>query len=147
VIDFARIKQLANEPVSPQTHLIGGQRRASIEGGQLDVFSPRNGQVLTSIADGTARDVDLAVEGARRAFEDGVWANQPPAARKKVLTRLADLIDSHAYELAVLGVRDNGTEIGMALKAEPGSAAGTFRYYGEAIDKIYGEVAPTGSRD
>jgi gamma-glutamyl-gamma-aminobutyraldehyde dehydrogenase len=144
VIDFARIKQLANEPVSPQTHLIGGQRRASIEGGQLDVFSPRNGQVLTSIADGTARDVDLAVGDARRAFEDGVWADQPPAARKKVLTRLADLIDSHAYELAVLGVRDNGTEIGMALKAEPGSAAGTFRYYGEAIDKIYGEVAPTG---
>jgi gamma-glutamyl-gamma-aminobutyraldehyde dehydrogenase len=45
--------------------------------------------------------------------------------------------------LAVLGVRDNGTEISMALKAEPGSAAGTFRYYAEAIDKVYGEVAPT----
>jgi len=60
-----------------------------------------------------------------------------------VLHRLADLIEEHALELAVLGVRDNGTEIGMALKAEPGSAAGTFRYYAEALDKVYGEIAPT----
>ena len=57
--------------------------------------------------------------------------------------RLADLIDRHALELAVLGVRDNGTEISMALKAEPGSAAQTFRYYAEALDKVYGEIAPT----
>jgi gamma-glutamyl-gamma-aminobutyraldehyde dehydrogenase len=42
-------------------------------------------------------------------------------------------------------VRDNGTEFNMALKAEPGSAAGTFRYYAEALDKIAGEVAPTAS--
>ena len=40
-------------------------------------------------------------------------------------------------------MRDNGTEINMAIKAEPGSAAGTIRYYAEALDKIYGEIAPT----
>ena len=40
-------------------------------------------------------------------------------------------------------MRDNGTEISMAMSAEPGSAAGTFRYYAEAIDKVYGEIAPT----
>ncbi len=60
-----------------------------------------------------------------------------------MLHKLADLIEANALELAVLGVRDNGTEIGMALKAEPGSAAGTFRYYAEALDKVYGEIAPT----
>ncbi len=80
---------------------------------------------------------------ARAAFEDGRWRRQPPAARKKVLHKLADLIQENALELAVLGVRDNGTEIAMALKAEPGSAAGTFRYYAEALDKISGEIAPT----
>ncbi len=66
-----------------------------------------------------------------------------PGARKKVLHRLADLIERDALELAVLGVRDNGTEISMALKAEAGSAAATFRYYAEAVDKVAGEVAPT----
>ena len=66
-----------------------------------------------------------------------------PTGRKRVLQRFADLIETHALELAVLGVRDNGTEIAMAFKAEPGSAAGTIRYYAEAIDKVYGEIAPT----
>ncbi len=66
-----------------------------------------------------------------------------PAGRKKVLHRLADLIEENALELAVLGVRDNGTEISMAIKAEAGSAAATFRYYAEALDKVYGEIAPT----
>jgi gamma-glutamyl-gamma-aminobutyraldehyde dehydrogenase len=88
-------------------------------------------------------DVTRAVASARRAFDDGRWSRRSPADRKKVMHKLADLIDRHAVELAVLGVRDNGTEISMALKAEPGSAAGTFRYYAEAIDKIYGEIAPT----
>ena len=60
-----------------------------------------------------------------------------------MLLRLAELIEAHALELAVLGVRDNGTEISMALKAEAGSAAATFRYYAEALDKLYGEIAPT----
>jgi len=56
---------------------------------------------------------------------------------------IADRIEAEALELAVLGIRDNGTEFNMALKAEPGSAAGTFRYYAEAIDKVAGEIAPT----
>lgn len=87
--------------------------------------------------------MDRAVGAARAAFEDGRWANMAPAGRKKVLHRIADLIEERAMELTVLGVRDNGTEFNMAIKAEAGSAAGTFRYYAEAIDKIYGEIAPT----
>jgi len=83
------------------------------------------------------------VASARAAFDDGRWSRMAPAGRKKVLHRLADLIERDALELAVLGVRDNGTEISMAIKAEAGSAAATFRYYAEALDKVYGEIAPT----
>ena len=67
----------------------------------------------------------------------------PPINRKKIMIKIAELIEKNMLELAVLGVRDNGTEINMAYKAEPGSAAGTFRYYAEAIDKVYGEIATT----
>lgn len=84
-----------------------------------------------------------ACAAARRAFDDGRWSRLAPAGRKKVLHRIADQLEAEALELAVLGVRDNGTELNMALKAEPGSAAGTFRYYAEALDKVYGEIAPT----
>ena len=87
--------------------------------------------------------MDQAVKTARRSFEQGVWSRMAPAERKKVLHRIADRIEAHHAELAVLGVRDNGTEIAMAWKAEPGSAAGTFRYYAECVDKVNGEIAPT----
>ena len=123
--------------------LIGGQWVTAAAGQTLPVVSPIDGQRLCSMACAGAVDVDRAVQAARRSFEQGVWSRMAPAERKKVLHRIADRIEAHHAELAVLGVRDNGTEIAMAWKAEPGSAAGTFRYYAECVDKVSGEIAPT----
>jgi gamma-glutamyl-gamma-aminobutyraldehyde dehydrogenase len=142
-MDQITIDDLRAQPIPPQGHFINGRTCASESGATLDVISPINGQVLTQIAAGTPADMNTAITGARAAFEDGRWAKLAPSARKKVLLKLADLIEARALEVAVLGVRDNGTEINMALKAEAMSAAATFRYYGECIDKIYGEIAPT----
>jgi gamma-glutamyl-gamma-aminobutyraldehyde dehydrogenase len=138
-----KIDHLRTLPVSPQALFTGGQWHPAANGATMDVISPIDGTRLTTIADAGKEDVDRAVAAARAAFEKGTWAKAAPTERKKVLLRIAELIERHALELAVLGVRDNGTEISMALKAEPGSAAGTFRYYAEAIDKVYGEIAPT----
>ncbi|PDT00656.1 aldehyde dehydrogenase [Rhizobium chutanense] len=138
-----KIDQLRTLSVSPQALFIDGAWRPPVDGAAMDVISPIDGSRLTTIADAGAEDVDRAVVAARRAFEKGSWSRTAPAERKKVLLKIAELIEKNALELAVLGVRDNGTEISMALKAEPGSAAGTFRYYAEAIDKVYGEIAPT----
>ena len=146
MFDTATIKELKERPVAPGQLLIDGKWRDSLNGATREVVSPIDGQVLTRIANADAEDVDIAVKAARRAFESGSWSDMAPAGRKAVLTRLADLIDAHKEELAVLGVRDNGTELKMALKAEPGSAAGTFRYYGEAVDKVYGQIAPTSAK-
>ena len=139
----SEIDRLRQIPVAPQRLFISGSWRDAANGAVLDVISPIDGSRLTTIADATAADVDAAVRAARSSFEKGGWSKASPAARKKVMLKIADLIDKHALELAVLGVRDNGTEISMALKAEPASASGTFRYYAEAIDKVYGEIAPT----
>ena len=142
MVTQAEIDALAARPAAPGRLLIGG----SFEEGSdppLDVLSPADGQLLTTIASASAADVARAAAAARAAFDSGTWSRAAPAARKAVLMRLADLIERHSLELAVLGVRDNGTEIAMAMKAEPGSAAGTFRWYAEAIDKMYGEIAPT----
>ena len=136
------IDQIARKKIAPALLLIDGKWSEG-QGGEAEVISPLDGRALTTLAQASAADVKRAVASARVAFEDGRWSRLAPAARKSVLHRLADLIDKHALELAVLGVRDNGTEISMAIKAEPGSAAGTFRYYAEAIDKVYGEIAPT----
>jgi gamma-glutamyl-gamma-aminobutyraldehyde dehydrogenase len=142
-MDQSKIDALRAQPVSARSHIIDGKSIGASDGATMEILSPIDGQVLTTVARGTEADMHAAVASARNAFENGRWSEQPPAARKKVLMKWADLIDANALELAVLGVRDNGTEISMALKAEPGSAAGTIRYYAEALDKIYGEIAPT----
>lgn len=143
MMDQSQIDALRNAPVPPRGHIIDGKSIAASDGATLDVLSPIDGTVLTQVARGTVADMEAAIASARASFEDGRWSGIPPAARKKVLLKWADLIEANALELAVLGVRDNGTEISMAIKAEPGSAAGTIRYYAEALDKIYGEIAPT----
>ncbi|MEE2811238.1 MAG: aldehyde dehydrogenase family protein [Pseudomonadota bacterium] len=133
---------LRSTPVAPQNLFLEGAWTQG-SGTPRETTSPIDGSVLTTLATATAADVDRAVASARRAFEDGRWSGLAPAARKKVLHRIADKIEAEAVALTVLGVRDNGTEFNMALKAEAGSAAGTFRYYAEALDKVAGEVAPT----
>jgi gamma-glutamyl-gamma-aminobutyraldehyde dehydrogenase len=138
-----KIDRLRTATIAPQGLFIDGDWRSARDGAVLDVVSPIDGRKLTTIADAGAADVDAAVQAARAAFDRGTWSRAAPAERKKVLFRIAELIERDALELAVLGVRDNGTEISMALKAEPGSAAGSFRYYAEALDKVYGEIAPT----
>lgn len=143
MLDQAGIDRLRDLDVPPGNHLIDGKAEPAASGRTLDVVSPVDGSKLTTIADGGAEDVERAVAVARSAFERGVWRNEAPAARKRILHRWADLVGKHALELAVLGVRDNGTEIGMAYRAEPWSAEATIRYYAETIDKTYGEIAPT----
>ena len=128
--------------ISPQKLFIDGDW-VNGTGENFDIVSPIDGKPFTSIARATVADTNKAIKSARTAFEKGLWSNMAPAHRKKILHKLADLIERDALELTVLGVRDNGTEINMAINAEAGSAAGTFRYYAECIDKVYGEIAPT----
>ena len=137
------INSLRAQSISEFFHLIDGKHAPASDGGKMDIISPIDGSVITTTAAGTTADMEAAITSARTAFQDGRWSAQSPAGRKKVLLKWANLIEANALELAVLGVRDNGTEIAMALKAEPGSAAATIRYYAEALDKIYGEIAPT----
>ncbi|WP_022954569.1 aldehyde dehydrogenase [Leucothrix mucor] len=145
MLDQQKIDTLRQQTVAPQQLFINGEWQAASSGQTMDVISPIDGTVLTTMADAGAEDVDRAVKAAREVFEKGSWSKAAPAERKKVMLKIADLIEANALELAVLGVRDNGTEINMAYRAEPGSAAGTMRFYAESIDKVYGEIAPTSS--
>ncbi len=143
MLDQKNIDARRESVVPPQQHFIAGKWVSGEEDARMDVISPIDGKCFSSLADGGACDVDRAVAAARAVFEKGDWSRAAPGYRKKILLRWAELIEENALDLAVLGVRDNGTEIAMAYKAEPLKAAQTIRYYAEAIDKVYGEIAPT----
>lgn len=123
--------------------LIGGQRVPARDGQTFDCMSPVDGRVLTQVARCKEADVDAAVAAARAAFEDRRWAGQAPAARKRVMQKFADLVQAHAEELALTETLDMGKPIRYARSVDVNSTANCLRWYGEAVDKVYDEVAPT----
>lgn len=122
---------------------INGQRVAALDGASFACHSPIDGSLLTAVARGQAADVDVAVRAARQAFDDGRWARQAPAERKRVLQRFAELMIQHKDELALLETLDMGKPIQYALSVDVPLAARCINWFGEAIDKVYDEIAPT----
>jgi gamma-glutamyl-gamma-aminobutyraldehyde dehydrogenase/4-guanidinobutyraldehyde dehydrogenase/NAD-dependent aldehyde dehydrogenase len=91
------------------------------------------------------QDVDDAVHAARLAFEDKRWCGLAPAKRKQVMIRFADLLIKHGDELALTETLDMGKPLRFSRSVDVNSAANCLRWYGEAVDKVYDEIAPTAS--
>jgi acyl-CoA reductase-like NAD-dependent aldehyde dehydrogenase len=122
---------------------IDGRFRPAAAGETFDAISPVDGRLLARVAAGDAADVDAAVTSARAAFARGDWSGRAPKARKAVLLRLAELIRAHGEELALTETLDMGKPIADALAVDVPSTANSIQWFGEAVDKVYGEVAPT----
>lgn len=122
---------------------IGGRHVDALSGETFNCINPANGQNLASVAATDSADVDVAVKAARAAFDKGVWSRMAPAERKKRLRRFADLIEKHVEELALLETLDTGKPIRDALAGDIPSSANCIRWFAEAIDKLYDEIAPT----
>ncbi|HSH48871.1 MAG TPA: aldehyde dehydrogenase [Halomonas sp.] len=105
--------------------------------------NPATGETLASVASCDAADADAAIAVAREAFARGEWSRLAPGKRKQVLLKLADLMEANKSELALLDTLDMGKPIGSSL-GDLAGAIGCMRYQAESIDKLYGEVAPTG---
>ncbi|PWV58739.1 aldehyde dehydrogenase [Plasticicumulans acidivorans] len=130
--------------LQPRTQLlIGGEWQEAASGRRFDCVNPASGQVFAQVAEGDAADVDRAVAAARAAFEDRRWAGKPPAQRKRILRRWAELIEANAAELALLETLNVGKPINDATRIDVPATARCITWYAEAIDKVYDEVAPT----
>ncbi len=124
---------------------IEGQRLAAADGDTFSSVSPIDGRDLAAVARGRAADIEAAVRSARAAFEDRRWAGRSPAARKRVLQDFAAAILAHRDELALLETLDMGKPISASLQVDVPATARCIAWYGEAADKVYGEIAPTAS--
>ena len=123
---------------------IDGRYVDAASGATFDCINPATGKLLARVAAGDSEDINRAVISARAVFRKGGWSQQPPAARKAVLLRLAQLIREHADELALLETLDVGKPISDSLKVDIPAAARCVQWYAEAIDKVYDQIAPTG---
>jgi acyl-CoA reductase-like NAD-dependent aldehyde dehydrogenase len=123
---------------------IDGRFVAAASGRTAPDVTPRDGSVIADVVACGAEDVDRAVTAARRAFEDGRWASLHPRERKRILLRFAELIRGDLEYLALVESLDVGKPIRDTLDVDVPSAATTVQWYAEAVDKVYGEVGPTG---
>lgn len=122
---------------------IDGAYINSASGKTFDCISPIDGLSRGRVAECEAEDVERAVKASRRAFEAGIWSETSPVHRKKTLQRFALLLERHAEELALLESIDMGKPVNDALSIDVSASVRCLNWTAEAIDKVYGEIAPT----
>jgi aldehyde dehydrogenase (NAD+) len=118
--------------------LIGGKWVDAASGRRFPTLNPSNGQVLAEISDAAEEDVNRAVAAARRAFE-GPWSKFKPFDRQRLLLELADLVETHYDELAMLDTLDMGGPISRTRLGRR-RAVGLLRYYAGLATSTHGET-------
>jgi acyl-CoA reductase-like NAD-dependent aldehyde dehydrogenase len=119
---------------------IGGQWRPPASGETYATINPATEETSAQVAKGDERDIDLAVQAARRAFDQGPWPRMAAAERARMLWKLADLITGNLDEMARLESVNTGKTLFDSGKVELPFAAEVFRYYAGWTTKIHGET-------
>jgi betaine-aldehyde dehydrogenase len=119
--------------------LIDGEWRESENQQTRPVINPANGEVITYAPEGTIADARMAIDAARRAFEEGIWSGLPAQERASYLFKIADKIDEYADELTELETLDNGKTLREA-GYDVADAAACFRYYAGLTTKPDGQT-------
>lgn len=130
----------------PRRMFIGGAWLESRSGETLESVDPATGRPLAVFQRGDRADVDLAVSAARRALDAPAWRDITPLDRGLLLDRLADLIEEHADELALIESYDNGKPVSVARAVDVGSSAKLFRYFAGWPSKFEGSTIPVSPR-
>jgi aldehyde dehydrogenase (NAD+) len=118
--------------------LIDGKWVPSVSGKTFESRNPATGELLATVAEGDAADIDLAVKAARRAFE-GPWSKVKPFERQAILLRLADLVERNFDELSSLDTLDMGAPISRTRGSRQ-RVLGMLRYYAGQATALTGET-------
>lgn len=122
---------------------VNGKWTDASNGETFDVINPATEAVLSSVAAGSAQDIDAAVKAARAQFDGGEWSNMPGAQRARLLNRLADLLERDKEYLAKLESADVGKPLFEPTMLDIPMTIDTVRYYAGWADKIEGRTIPT----
>ena len=113
---------------------INGAFVPPVEGKYFRTINPADGQTIANIAEGSAADVEAAVNAARKAFKK--WSKIPARERGKYIFRIARLIQERAKEFAVIESLDGGKPIRESRDIDIPLAANHFFYYAGWADKL-----------
>jgi acyl-CoA reductase-like NAD-dependent aldehyde dehydrogenase len=125
--------------VDEPTMLIGGEARRARAGETFETVDPSSGEAIAQVPRGRAEDVADAVTAAEAALP--AWRAAPPRERTAVVNRIADVVEEHAEELALLDVVDNGSPI-REMRNDSRIAAAHLRYFAGLALQVRGETIP-----
>ncbi|HEY6611168.1 MAG TPA: aldehyde dehydrogenase family protein [Pseudomonas sp.] len=124
----------------PQKMLIGAEWVDALAGVRMPVYNPASGEPLCQVPAGGAEDIELAVQAARRAFDDSPWSRMRPRERQNLLWRLAELMERDAQVLAELECLNNGKSAAVARVMDVQLAIDFLRYMAGWATKIEGST-------
>ena len=107
---------------------------------QVKKVSPANNKKLASICDSNSKDVELAVESAKNAYESKVWVNLDLSQKKIILYKLADLIKEYKAEISFIDTLETGRSIKNFYFDSIPKAIDALIWFIEASDKFYGQA-------
>ena len=130
-------------PASRHPYADGSYKKMLIDGKWVDAASgkhfetrnPATGDLLATVAEGDAEDINRAVVAARRVFE-GPWSKVKPFERQALLLKLADLVEKNFDELSTLDTLDMGAPISRT-RAGRQRATGMLRFYAGKIGRAH----------
>lgn len=125
---------------------INGKFIEPVEKGTIEVVNPVNGKVITSVAAGTAADIDNAARAARKAYKERWGLKVPGVQRGRMLSKLADLLEANADEFAALEALDVGKAFRAARNGDVSASIAALRYYAGWADKIQGKTIETNEK-
>jgi aminomuconate-semialdehyde/2-hydroxymuconate-6-semialdehyde dehydrogenase len=119
---------------------IDGKFFAPVSGQYIQNYNPATGEVYSMVPDSDERDLQLAVDAARKAFPS--WSKTPAEERARVLHRIADLIERDLDELALAESMDQGKPVWLAKEVDIPRSARNFRFFASAIVGFASEAHP-----
>ncbi|MDN5104114.1 aldehyde dehydrogenase family protein [Aliarcobacter butzleri] len=120
-------------------NFIGGEWIAPVSGEYFDNISPVDGKLLTKIPRSNEKDVELAIQAAKKAFES--YKHTSVVQRSTMLNKVADLIEKNLEMLAIAETLDNGKAIRETLNADIPLVVDHFRYFASVIRAESGTVS------
>jgi aminomuconate-semialdehyde/2-hydroxymuconate-6-semialdehyde dehydrogenase len=110
---------------------IGGNLIGPLSGNFIDNINPATGEVYGQIPDSGIKDVEVAVNAAKKAFP--LWRATSTEERFKILNRIAELIDENLDALALAETNDNGKPLWLSKKVDIPRASANFRFFATGI--------------
>ena len=121
------------------TEMLIGSRFVKGTEHEEKILNPRTGEVILSLPEASAEQIDAAVEAADRAFV--TWSRTTPAERAGYLLRLADAIVAHEQEFADLEALNCGKPRHTVLRDETPAVVDVLRFFAGAARVVPASAA------